>query len=145
MISKTIGFRGTNLFSDTPIFPFSHHDITIFPYFSICLQSLTIFDAWRHAQYRPRCCSEPAEPVSPKRRSASRFVLKNLRSGGDASDKKIHENHLWKIMVDLVRINLWILVCWLIILDYSHPPTFEELGVSPWKMVVQESWRWRLI
>ena len=67
------------------------------------------------------------------------------RLGMEIRNEDSMENHLWNITVDLIRINLWILVCWLIILDYSHPPTFEELGVSPSEMVVQQSWRWRLI
>ena len=97
------------------IFPFSHHDITIFPYFSsnnpyisICLQSLTIFDvlSCTAAQVLQR-----ASLTSHRRRSFASCW--KFCGGGDPTDNKIMK---------------------------FTKKSCKELGVSPSKMVVQQSW-----
>ena len=72
------------------IFPFSHHDITIFPYFSsnnpyisICLQSLTIFDLQSLTIFDVLSCTaaqvlQRASLTSHRRRSFA-SCWKNLR------------------------------------------------------------------
>ena len=103
----------------------------------LCFFFLNYRKSW-HFQTRPEEALPVVEPQVPETSEQAGDGDQEWRLNG----KSFVEYYG---TVDLIRINLWILVCWLIILDYSHPPTFEELGVSPSEMVVPQSWRWRLI